>query len=209
MVAEGVAAADLLVSAAGRRRRASNGLAWASRRDVLDVHGLYDGCILGSGDRAILCAALGAFEQCTRALRMNGRQEQHYLAWARPYFDTVRGRIGYIPGRVLHLWHGEVADRRFGMRDQGLEAFGFDPFSDIALDAHDCWRWSSDKKDMHAFIRRYFETRDEDGPSDRRVRSCAAREPRPMIARTDRSGAGHWGGGEACSPLPKGPSWTT
>ena len=130
---------------------------------MLDVHGLCDGCILGNGDRAILCAALGAFEQCTRALRMNGRQEQHYLAWARPYFDTVRGRIGYIPGRVLHLWHGEVADRRFGMRDQGLEAFRFDPFGDIALDAHGCWRWSANKKDMHAFIRRYFETRDEDG----------------------------------------------
>ena len=163
MVAEGVAAADLLVSAAGQRRRASNGLAWASRRDVLDMHGLYDGCILGSGDRAILCAALGAFEQCTRALRMNGRQEHHYLAWARPYFETVRGRIGYVPGRALHLWHGEIADRRFGVRDRGLEAFDFDPFGDIALDGHGCWRWSSDKEDMHAFIRRYFEARDEDG----------------------------------------------
>ena len=48
------------------------------------------------------------------------------------------------------------------MRDQDLEAFGFDPFGDIALDDHGCWRWSSDKKDMHAFIRRYFEMRDED-----------------------------------------------
>ncbi len=163
IVADGVAPEDLLVSAGRQRRLASNGLAWASRRDVLEAHGLYDGCILGSGDRAILCAALGLFEQCVRPLRMNVRQEQHYLAWARPYHATVRGRVGYIPGRVLHLWHGDAANRRFGLRDEGLERFGFDPFGDIAVDAHGCWRWSSDKPDLHAFVRRYFESRHEDG----------------------------------------------
>jgi len=134
IVAEGVAPENLLVSASRQRRLASNGLAWASRRDVLEAHGLYDGCILGRGDRAILCAALGRFEHCARALLMNARQEQHYLGWARPHHETVRGRIGYVPGRVLHLWHGDVANRRFGLRDQELQPFDFDPFRDIALD---------------------------------------------------------------------------
>jgi hypothetical protein len=100
------------------------------------------------------CSALGPFEHCTRAPRMNGWQEQHYLAWARRYFETVRGRIGYGPGRVLHLWHGEVADRRFGCAIKALR-----PSASTTAG----WRWSSDKTAMHAFIRRYFETRDEDG----------------------------------------------
>lgn len=163
MVVEGVAPEDLLVSHPREKRLASNGLAWASRRDVLEAHGLYDACILGSGDRAILCAALGTFEYCTRGLLMNARQEQHYLAWARPYFETVRGRIGYIPGRAIHLWHGEVRDRQYGARDRGLEALDFDPFTDIALDDNGCWRWSSDKRELHAFVRRYFASRNEDG----------------------------------------------
>lgn len=163
MVAEGVAAERLLVSARRQRGLASNGLAWATRRDVLEAHGLYDACILGSADRAILCAALGRFADCTRALVMNGRQEAHYLDWARPYFETVRGRIGYIPGRVLHLWHGTVEDRQFGVRDEALQAFAFDPFGDIAVDDAGCWRWSSAKGELHAYVRRYFDSRREDG----------------------------------------------
>lgn len=163
MVVEGVAPEDLLVSHPRQKQLASNGLAWASRREVLETHGLYDACILGSGDRAVLCAALGTFERCTRALLMNDRQEEHYLAWARPYFKTVRGRIRYIPGLALHLWHGEAKDRQYGERDRDFEPYCFDPYRDIALDEHGCWRWSSDKRELHAFVKRYFESRNEDG----------------------------------------------
>ena len=163
MVVEGVAPEDLLVSHPQQKRRASNGLAWASPRHVLEKHGFYDACILGSADRATLCAAIGTFEHCTRALRMNASQEAHYLAWARPYFETVRGRIGYIPGLAFHLWHGEVKDRQYGVRDEAFQPFGFDPYRDIALDDVGCWRWSSDKRELHAFVRRYFESRREDG----------------------------------------------
>ena len=163
MIVEGVAPADLLMSHPRQKRTSSNGLAWASRRDLLEAFGLYDACILGSGDRAILCAALGKFEYCTRALLMNDRRKEHYLAWARPYFEAVAGRIGYISGRAFHLWHGEVKDRQYGVRDQSLEALDFDPFTDIEVDHSGAWRWSSDKQELHAFVRRYFESRDEDG----------------------------------------------
>jgi hypothetical protein len=163
MAAEGVAPGEMLLTHPRRHRRTANGLAWASPRAVLATHGLYDACILGSGDRAVLCAALGAFDYCTRGLRMNARQEAHYLAWARRYFAAVRGRVGYIPGRAFHLWHGEVADRQYGARDQALQAFDFDPFSDIALDESGAWRWSSQKPALHAFLGHYFKSRNEDG----------------------------------------------
>ena len=163
IVVEGTPPEDLLVPHPRVKRWASNGLAWASRRDLLEAHGLYDALILGSGDRAMLCAAFGRFEDCSRALLMNERQEEHYRAWARPYFETVRGRVGYIPGRAVHLWHGEVKDRQYGERERAFERFGFDPFRDIARDEHGCWRWNSDKAELHAFVRRYFESRNEDG----------------------------------------------
>lgn len=163
MAVEGAAPEDFLLSHPRRSRPYANGLAWASPRAVLDAHGFYDACILGSADRAILCAALGTFEHCTRGLLMNPRQAEHYLAWARPYFATVRGRIGYIAGRALHLWHGDVRDRQYGARDRALRPFDFDPFADIARDGSGCWRWSSGKPALHAFVRRYFESRNEDG----------------------------------------------
>jgi hypothetical protein len=68
-----------------------------------------------------------------------------------------------IPGRALRLRHGEVQDRRYGASERGLQRFAFDPFVDIALDHDGCWRWSSDKRELHAFVRRYFELRHEDG----------------------------------------------
>jgi hypothetical protein len=163
MAVEGVAPEALLLTHPRKDRRSANGLAWASPRAVLEEHGLYDACILGSGDRAVLCAALGTFDYCTRGLLMNAQQERHYLAWARPYFAVVRGRVGYIPGRAFHLWHGEVADRQYGERDRALQAFDFDPFSDIATDDDGCWRWNSNKPALHVYIRRYFESRNEDG----------------------------------------------
>lgn len=152
---------DLFDPEAPIRRRTTAGLAWAARREVLERHGLYDACILGTGDRAILCAALGEFDYGVQAVRMNARRAAHYRNWARPFFGTVRGNVGYVRGRVLHLWHGELGDRHYDERHEGLR--DFDPFEDIALDASNCWRWSSDKTALHAFVARYFESRREDG----------------------------------------------
>jgi len=143
-------------------RRSTNGLAWASRRDVLEEHGLYDAFIVGGGDRAMLCAALGEFNRLALARDLNARRTEHYLAWATSYFDRIRAGVGYIPGNVLHLWHGDLTDRRQRERHHQLAQFDFDPFTDIAVAASGAWRWNSGKRDLHAFVQRYFESRKED-----------------------------------------------
>jgi hypothetical protein len=94
---------------------------------------------------------------------MNERQIEHYLAWAKPFHRAVGGRVGFVDGRVLHLWHGELRDRRYAQRHEGLVRFGFDPFSDIALDPSGSWRWNGSKSEMHEYVRDYFEFRKEDG----------------------------------------------
>ena len=144
-------------------RRSSAGLAWAGRRDVLEDHGLYDAFIVGGGDRAILCAGLGPFHHLAAGLGMTARRTGHYLAWARPFFDRIRGKVGYVPGHVLHLWHGDLTDRRQRERHHQLAQFDFDPFTDLALAASGAWRWNSDKQELHAFVQHYFESRNEDG----------------------------------------------
>jgi hypothetical protein len=154
---------DLLRQQSGTKRSWTSGLAWASRREVLEQHGLYDACVLGGGDSAILCAALGKFSCGTRTMWMNDRREAHYLAWARPYFASVRGRVGYVPGRLFHLWHGDLSDRHYEDRHRDMEGFNFDPFTDIEMDRNGCWRWSSNKQEMHEYVGRYFESRKEDG----------------------------------------------
>jgi hypothetical protein len=143
------------------RLGATTGLAWAGRREVLDRHGLYDANIIGAGDKVTISGALGKIEDGARSSLMNPRRAVHYRAWAKPFFEAVRGSVGYVPGRIFHLWHGDLQDRRGAERHTWLA--GFDPFADIALDACGCWRWSSDKPDLHRVVRDYFESRREDG----------------------------------------------
>jgi hypothetical protein len=154
---------DLADANAPVSRGSTAGLAWASRRHILERHGFYDACILGTGDRAMLCAALGRFDCAIEAMRMNPARARHYLAWAKSYFETVGGQVGWITGTAYHLWHGDPGNRRYADRHRWLDSF--DPATDIALDQNRCWRWSSNKPELHAVVRQYFELRDEDRPS--------------------------------------------
>jgi len=139
------------------------GLGLGARREIIDEHGLYDACVVGGGDRAILCAALGAFEHALHAIQMNEAFSRHYQAWARPFHQSVGGDVGCVENSLCHLWHGEIEHRRYRERLRDLSRFEFDPASDLALDDDGCWRWSSDKTELHAYVREYFRARREDG----------------------------------------------
>src|SRR5829696_2540334 len=143
--------------------RNSNGYAWAARRELLDEHGFYDARIVGSGDRAMAAAAYGIFDMVVADHGMNERQEEHYLAWARPYFESVGGAVSFADYDLFHLWHGEMRDRWYGERHEGLRRFLFDPYEDIAIDENGSWRWDSDKPQMHHYVKEYFVSRREDG----------------------------------------------
>jgi hypothetical protein len=137
------------------------GLAWASPRAIIDRHKLYDACILGGADRVMLASALGHFGVVRDGQWMNHQRHHHYLEWARPYREAVRGAVASIPGRLFHLWHGALRDRRYQERFRILERF--DPYRDVALDAGGAWRWSSEKPELHQAVREYFAGRKEDG----------------------------------------------
>jgi hypothetical protein len=139
------------------------GMAWAARRALVEAHGLYDACIIGGGDGAIMRAAFGFPELTAKRQMMNAARQEHYLAWAEPFREAVGGGVSYVDGDVFHLWHGAPQNRRYTARHRDFAPFGFDPRTDIAMDDGGAWRWNSDKSDMHAFLSDYFRSRDEDG----------------------------------------------
>jgi len=141
------------------------GHAWAARRSLLSAHELYDAMIMGSGDKVMASAAFGHVDGPVSAYKLNPRQARHYLEWAAPFVDSVSGRVGFVDHSVFHLWHGDLAKRRYHDRYNGFSRFDFDPYKDISLTASGCWGWSSDKPDLHRYVRQYFAERGEDGDS--------------------------------------------
>ena len=169
MLSLGIPTAELLQGGARIRRGVQSGLAWVARRELLDREGFYDACVMGSGDRAMLCAALGAQANMIAYVQMTPAWAEHYKAWSAGLFRSVRADIGCTDGIVIHLWHGDLKHRRYTERHHGFSTFDYNPVTDIALDEHSVWRWNSQKPEMHSYVADYFGSRREDGDSAERM----------------------------------------
>jgi hypothetical protein len=140
------------------------GFAWAARRDVLARHGFYDACIAGSGDHLMAHAFAGDWESpcVSRIAGTGGPHRAHFRRWCKKLHADVGARLAFTPGRALHLWHGTMANRRYSQRNKELYQLAFDPRTDLRISPSGCWEWASDKPELHAWARRYFEERRED-----------------------------------------------
>lgn len=177
LLARGELAPETLRGIIRVKQGGTAGLAWVARRELLDRDGFYDACILGSGNRAMISGAMGRPADAIHFLRMTPRWEAHYREWAEGHSRSVRANIGCMEGSLVHLWHGDLEHRRYQDRHTDFRTYGYDPSTDIAIDDHGCWRWNSEKPEMHAFVAQYFRERREDG---------AAETHRPIeCARTD------------------------
>jgi hypothetical protein len=141
----------------------TTGAAWAARRELLECHGFYDACIVGGGSRAMAYAAYGCFEAVFERHHMNKSQQQHYLDWARPFYDAVRGEVAYLDLDIFHLWHGDRVNRAYRGRHAELRSFNFDPFTDILISQNGTWSWNTDNPKMQEYLLAYFASRKEDG----------------------------------------------
>lgn len=138
------------------------GMAWATRREILDDHGLYDAMIVGGGDTAMVHAIYGQFEKEIQLHHLNRARQEHYLKWARPHHRAIAGKIMNVSGRVYHLWHGKLINRHYHDRHRLLAGFDFDPDIDLRIGANGAWQWARSRPDLEEFLVNYFLNRAED-----------------------------------------------
>jgi len=138
------------------------GLAWAARYEVLKRHGLYDAAIAGGADDFMAHAMFGEFGSTCVTELMSPAALGHFQAWAEPFYQSVKGKVGVAPGTVLSLWHGSRKERRYLERHSQLRRFHFDPHKAIALGPEGTWEWRSWNPVLHWWVRRYFASRAED-----------------------------------------------
>jgi hypothetical protein len=163
---DGDRSSDFLSPTTYRMRSASLGMAWAARRTTLQTHGFYDGMIVGGGDRSIACAMYGRFDDAVSSLELNRPRTLHYLNWAIPFYAEIQASVGHLPGKLFHLWHGDLQHRGYRERHRRFAEFPFDPQADLKIGATGAWEWKTDCPGPKKFLTQYFATRFEDGAAE-------------------------------------------
>lgn len=143
----------------------SYGFAWAARRDFLSRHPLFDVCVVGGSDSAFLISAAGQFERAAQRQRFTRMQRDYLAPAAARLADAVGGRFDAVPGRLFHLWHGELENRLYGTRYDILAAHGYDPARFLARTDAGVWAWARADvaPGLPEAVRAYFAGRREDG----------------------------------------------
>ena len=121
------------------------GFAWAARRELFEQCGLYDACLTGTGDHLMSHAFAGGMRLSPCIQRVFGPQQafaQHFLSWGIKARDLVGGKLGFVPGRIMHLWHGDIVNRRYSELNQEFQQFQFAPERDLRIAENGLWEWN-------------------------------------------------------------------
>jgi hypothetical protein len=138
------------------------GFAWAARREAIDhVGGLLDIGVLGSGDRH-MCMSMIAAAQQSFASDVTSEYARHVMRWQERCEKHIRRDVGFVPGTILHSFHGKKKDRGYQDRWKILVKNGFDPELDLMRDHQGLYKLTDRSIKLRDEIRRYFRSRNED-----------------------------------------------
>jgi hypothetical protein len=166
------------------------GFAWAARRDVITAAGFYDRSIIGGGDRIMLNAFTGHYFGVSR--KMPPAMAEDVRAFGRKLTPLVGPmNVSYTPGVVLHIWHGNRADRDYTHRYQILQTNKYDPVRDVSVNEDGVLVWSTSKPRMHKQVTEYFSNRKEGAKSDKPEGDDVWTTQRKSLSRPVRSFLGY------------------
>lgn len=135
------------------------GYAWACTRKAFEqMNGLIDWAILGSGDRHMAMALIGkVMDSCP------GNINKKYKNLLLEYQDRVKNfKFTWVPGTIVHHWHGSLENRKYRERWDILTKNSFDPMDDLTLRSDGLLQFSHNGLRLIEPISRYFLERSED-----------------------------------------------
>lgn len=113
------------------------GMAWAFRREVLEKVPMIDWIISGQSDTEFCLAAIGMSR-----LGSTAAYDRRYLHWADKVYDVVNGKVNYVPGLLIHHFHGPRNKRGYEAIRNILVNSRFDPDRDIEYDDNGLYRFT-------------------------------------------------------------------
>jgi hypothetical protein len=138
------------------------GFAWSATREAITGIGmLIDRAILGSADRHMAMALIGrGAESYNQGVHVNYK---HMVdAWEKRASFYVKRDIGYVPGTILHSFHGAKKNRFYQERWKILVNHQYDPYLDVYPDHQGILRLEDGRIALRDDIKKYFRSRNED-----------------------------------------------
>ena len=118
------------------------GFGWAIRKNILDqVGGLYDRCIVGGGDTIFFNSVFWNTLHEKFKSRYTPAHQTDIQDYIQQLHSFINGRVGYLSGKMGHLWHGSFKSRNYFDRYQLLQRGHFHPRFDLSRD-RGCLRWN-------------------------------------------------------------------
>jgi hypothetical protein len=142
-----------------RAPRSHYGYAWAIRREAYNaIGGLIDWLVTGSADYHMALAFAG--------LPFTAEGTPGYMRNLNVFADrcnrNIKKNIGYVPGTILHSWHGRKKQRGYISRFDVIKNSEFDPDIDLVRDWQGLPVLTGDNLILRDGLRKYFRSRNED-----------------------------------------------
>lgn len=143
------------------------GFAWAAKRDLFTKFGgLYSKTPVGHGDTVFACAATGdhMIDHKSHYPYGVGPNTTLHDEWRAVVTDWCSRRTGVVTGECWHMWHGDMANRKYAQRSDVLRDFDHGLHVEINKEGLLEWtQWAPER--MRNFVKDYFFSRNEDTTS--------------------------------------------
>jgi hypothetical protein len=137
------------------------GYAWACTRDAWNqMGGLLDINIVGGGDHQMAKAFYGTADKAIPFASTAGYRET-VMSW-QEHALGLKQNVGFVPGTLMHYWHGQKVNRGYFDRWQILADNDFDPRTDLRKDWQGLWQLAGNKPKLRDDLRAYLRQRNED-----------------------------------------------
>ena len=141
------------------------GYAWAWRREAFDaVGGMIDGAICGAGDHHMALALIGK-ANLSYPYTVTENYKHMVDQWQSRAETHLKRNLGFVPGTILHSFHGPKAKRFYQTRWSIITDNKYDPYVDIVRDSQGMPRLTGNKPKLRDDLRQYMAAREEDSIS--------------------------------------------
>lgn len=139
-----------------------SGYAWIATMEFFNqIGGLVERSGAGAADHQQALAFVGEVDRAIHGLSSDS-YKAYVKSWGERAFAACQGRVGYVPGRIEHSFHGRKTRRKYVERWDILTKHKFDPMTDVHLNRWGILELSNNKPALRRDLEAYFSGRNED-----------------------------------------------